>query len=192
MLFPRATLDGIREGRITLAFRRWKRPRVRPGTKLRTAIGLVEVDGVTPVAGEQLTAEEARRAGATSLEALANGPRNAGEQLYRVDLHYAGADPRVAQSRDATLDAEARAAIERRLARLDAVSKHGPWTSEVLELIAANEGVVSTELAAKLGRERMAFKADVRKLKELGLTESLEVGYRISPRGRAYLEGLSR
>jgi hypothetical protein len=31
------------------------------------------------------------------------------------------------------------------------------------------------------------FKADVRKLKELGLTESLEVGYRLSPRGRAVL-----
>ena len=30
------------------------------------------------------------------------------------------------------------------------------------------------------------FKRDVRKLKELGLTESLPVGYRLSPRGRAY------
>jgi len=30
----------------------------------------------------------------------------------------------------------------------------------------------------------------VRKLKELGLTESLEVGYRLSPRGRALLERL--
>jgi ribosomal protein S19E (S16A) len=28
----------------------------------------------------------------------------------------------------------------------------------------------------------------VRKLKELGLTESLEVGYRLSPRGRALLD----
>jgi transposase len=36
-------------------------------------------------------------------------------------------------------------------------------------------------------RERHPFKADVRKLKELGLTESLEVGYRLSPRGRALL-----
>jgi hypothetical protein len=30
----------------------------------------------------------------------------------------------------------------------------------------------------------------VRQLKELGLTESLEVGYRLSPRGRAVLECL--
>ena len=31
------------------------------------------------------------------------------------------------------------------------------------------------------------FKRDVRRLKELGLTESLEVGYRLSPRGAAVL-----
>ena len=34
------------------------------------------------------------------------------------------------------------------------------------------------------------FKTDVRKLKELGLTESLEVGYRLSPRGEAVLRAL--
>ena len=44
------------------------------------------------------------------------------------------------------------------------------------------------DLAASLGRETLPFKRDVRKLKELGLTESLEVGYRLSPRGRAYLD----
>lgn len=36
------------------------------------------------------------------------------------------------------------------------------------------------------------FKRRVRQLKELGLTESLEVGYRLSPRGRAVLECLVR
>jgi hypothetical protein len=35
--------------------------------------------------------------------------------------------------------------------------------------------------------ERQAFKLNVRKLKELGLTESLEVGYRLSPLGEAFL-----
>jgi predicted transcriptional regulator len=49
---------------------------------------------------------------------------------------------------------------------------------------------VSTELAKALGAERFAFKQDVRKLKELGLTESLEVGYRLSPRGEAVVHKL--
>jgi hypothetical protein len=34
------------------------------------------------------------------------------------------------------------------------------------------------------------FKRRVRQLKELGLTESLEVGYRLSPRGRTVLARL--
>jgi hypothetical protein len=57
----------------------------------------------------------------------------------------------------------------------------------VLDLIEANPGVRAPDLAERLGLETLPFKRDVRKLKELGLTESLEVGYRISPRGRAYL-----
>ncbi|HEX5894931.1 MAG TPA: hypothetical protein VFY47_01300 [Thermoleophilaceae bacterium] len=73
-----------------------------------------------------------------------------------------------------------------RLARLDAASRHGPWTAAALDLIAERPGTRAPDLAASLGRETARFKADVRKLKELGLTESLEVGYRLSPRGRAY------
>ena len=63
----------------------------------------------------------------------------------------------------------------------------GPWTREILRLIAERPGVRAPDLAASLGRETLAFKRDVRKLKELGLTRSLPVGYEISPRGRAYL-----
>ena len=55
------------------------------------------------------------------------------------------------------------------------------------ELIAARPAVRAGDLADELGRERLSFKTDVRKLKALGLTESLEVGYRISPRGQAWL-----
>jgi hypothetical protein len=46
---------------------------------------------------------------------------------------------------------------------------------------------LAADIAASIGREKLPFKADVRKLKELGLTESLDVGYRLSPRGRAFL-----
>ena len=80
-----------------------------------------------------------------------------------------------------------RATIDARLARFDAASRHGAWTSEVLRLIAERPGTRAPDLAAGRGLETARFKADVRKLKELGLTESLEVGYRLSPRGRAYL-----
>jgi len=57
----------------------------------------------------------------------------------------------------------------------------------VLALIAKRPAVRAGDLADQLGRERLAFKADVRKLKALGLTESLDVGYRLSARGQAWL-----
>jgi hypothetical protein len=62
-----------------------------------------------------------------------------------------------------------------------------PWTIATLRLIGDRPGVRAGDLAAAAGRERHPFKTDVRKLKELGLTESLEVGYRLSSRGRALL-----
>jgi hypothetical protein len=45
-------------------------------------------------------------------------------------------------------------------------------------------------LARQAGADVLSFKRRVRRLKEPGLTESLEVGYRLSPRGRALLERL--
>jgi biotin operon repressor len=59
-------------------------------------------------------------------------------------------------------------------------------------MIDACPGVSAAELAGRLGRDRASFKADVRKLKELGLTESLRTGYRLSPRGRIVRERLDQ
>ena len=107
--------------------------------------------------------------------------------LYRIAFRYAGEDPRRGLREQADLDDDALAAVRARLDRLD---RRGAWTRDVLELIRDRPGVVATELAALRGQERLAFKTDVRKLKALGLTESLRVGYRLSPRGAAVLERL--
>jgi hypothetical protein len=64
-----------------------------------------------------------------------------------------------------------------------------PWTGKVLDLIAANPGRRAGDLAPLVGLETQEFKVRVRRLKALGLTISLEVGYRISPRGEALLGG---
>jgi hypothetical protein len=107
--------------------------------------------------------------------------------VYRVDFHHAGADPREALRQADRLSEEELAGLRARLERLDLAAHDGPWTIATLRLIGDQPGVRAAELAAAAGRERLPFKADVRKLKELGLTESLEVGYRLSPRGRALL-----
>jgi len=67
----------------------------------------------------------------------------------------------------------------------------GKWTATTLRLIQAHPRVAASRLAAKLGRETHPFKADVRKLKHLGLTQSFEVGYEVSPRGLAYLKAIA-
>jgi hypothetical protein len=73
---------------------------------------------------------------------------------------------------------------------MDTSSSRGPWTGAVLGLIADQPGIVSTVLAETMGWERQDFKLHVRRLKELGLTLSLDVGYRLSPRGESYLNRL--
>jgi hypothetical protein len=189
MLFRQETLRGIEAGEVTLAFRRWRRPTVKAGGTLRTRAGVLAIESVEPVEEDAITDAEARRAGAAGRDELIARLRPEGA-LYRVEFRLAGPDPRIALRERADLGAGERAAIDARLARLDAASRHGPWTARVLELIAERPATRAPELAAELGRETAPFKADVRKLKELGLTESLERGYRLSPRGRAYRSGV--
>ena len=191
MILRLHVLEEIRAGRVTLAFRRWRRPTVKAGGTLRTAVGVLAIDAIEPVELESLRAQDAVAAGFASLDALradleSQRPRTS----YRIRVRYAGPDPRVALRQDAKLGAEDVAALETRLGRLDAASPDRPWTVETLELIRDNEGVRAPDLAAHRGLETAPFKRAVRKLKELGLTESLEVGYRLSPRGTALLEAL--
>jgi hypothetical protein len=187
VLIDRATAEGIAEGRVTLAFRRWDVPRMRPGSTQRTVAGVVEVTTLEVVDPQELTEEDAVHAGTRSLAELRRLlDRRAGAHVYRMEVRLSGPDPRVALRERGDLTDDERRELDERLDRLDA-ARGRPWTREVLRLIAAHPGVRAPDLAASLGRETLPFKRDVRKLKELGLTCSLPVGYEISHRGRAYL-----
>ncbi len=140
-----------------------------------------------PISDSALTDASARSAGYPNLAALQKELRTAG-RLYRIAFHHAGADPRIALRQDAAIDD----ALLAKLARLDAAAKTGPWTERVLRLIAANPEKRAADLSAMLGVDKEWFKFNVRKLKNLGLTESLETGYRISPRGQALLGSIKR
>lgn len=191
MLLRAATLRGIAGGSVTQAFRRWASPRVRAGGRQRTAAGVVAFDAVEPVEREQLTEADAQAAGFGSLdELLAMLDRRSEGRIYRIALRLEGPDPRVALRESVPAPTEVREIVDR-LRRLDRASRHGPWTAAVLRTIAQRPGVPAMELATGFGRERAPFKLDVRKLKELGLTESLRPGYRLSPRGHAVLSALA-
>ncbi|MDQ4036156.1 MAG: hypothetical protein M3153_09510 [Chloroflexota bacterium] len=190
MLFRPTILEGIRDGRVTVAIRRWPRPRVRPGGRQRTAIGVVAFDAVEVVDRDALGERDARDAGLPSLDQLLAFVDGREGTIYRIRLRLAGEDPRVAL-REELPDGVALRELERRLERLDRASRHGPWTADVLRVIGEMPAVRAADLAGRFGRETRPFKIDVRKLKELGLTESLQVGYRLSPRGAAFVASRS-
>jgi hypothetical protein len=191
MIIRSHTLRGISEGSITLAFRRWTRPTVKTGGSLMTALGKLQIRSVNPVDEAAISAQEAERAGYPSREELLEelDQRKAGT-IYRIEFGGLAADPRVSL-RETIPDDEEIARICEQLRQLDARAGIGEWTASTLEIINRKPGVLAEKLATELGWEKLPFKARVRKLKTLGLTISLERGYRISPRGEAVLAALT-
>jgi hypothetical protein len=193
VLLPPKVAHGVADGTVSLAFRRWKRQDVRVGSEFKTVAGVVRVDDVAVVDADAITDEDAVAAGWPDADRLRRqlAKVEAGT-TYRVRLSLAGPDPRVALREAADLtDADVQT-IDAKLERLDRASSHGPWTMVTLDLIRRRPHTRAPDLAAEMGRERDPFKIDVRKLKNLGLTRSFDVGYEVSPRGLAYLERTQR
>lgn len=193
LLFQKRFHAGLVDGAVRLTFRLWPRARVKVGGRYRVhPIGVVEVDAVERVTVGDVSEADARAGGFSSraellayLAPVAKGPLTAKTPLFKVALHHGGDGDRVPEALDANLSADDVAALAARLARLDGDT---PWVRETLQLIARHPRVAASKLAAKVGRETEPFKVDVRKLKRLGLTQSFEVGYELSPRGRRFLE----
>jgi hypothetical protein len=196
VLFSLDAHEAVAAGAITVTFRRWTRAQAKVGGHYKVGTAVLEVDDVSTLRVRDIRDDDLPRAGvadrAALLERLGRGskrPVEDDEVVWRVEFHPTGlTDARTLLAASADLSDDDVEAIDRALDRLDRAAPRGPWTRAVLALIASRPGVVSTELAAEHGVERAPFKLDVRKLKKLGLTESLEVGYRLSPRGRAFLD----
>ena len=190
MLFSAATLRGLTEGTVNCTYRRWEVVRPKVGSRFTTSAGIVEVTSITAADDEQLTTQDAADAGFDSVAALVKWTSGKGRgDLYRIGIILAGPDPRDALRRSVELGATDVSALSARLDRMDRAAEQ-PWTRSTLRQIQQLPGVVSTDLAAEAGQERRAYKLRVRRLKALGLTESLERGYRLSPRGHAYLAAI--
>jgi hypothetical protein len=190
LLFKKAFHEGLSSGAITVTFRRWQKPHVKAGGRYRChPIGVLEVDEVALVRVREITARDAIAAGFPTRDALVGylselGPLDDETEVHRVVLHHGGDGDRVQLALEAELSAADVEAIRVKLEKMD---RAGAWTSRTLGLVEKYPQVAASKLAAKVGRETAPFKVDVRKLKKLGLTQSFEVGYEISPRGRAYL-----
>jgi len=191
MLFRKEILEGIRTGAVTLAFRRWRRPSVRAGGTLLTPVGQLGIKSIEPVALNRISAADSQRAGYASRDVLLNELQRRTEgQIYRIELGPLRPDPRIAlRETPAETDTDIQV-LRNRMSRLDARAPDGAWTFRTLEALCSHPGVRAADVCGLVGQEKQRFKLNVRKLKNLGLTESLGTGYRLSPRGEALLEFL--
>ena len=182
MLFTKPFKERIRRGEQTLTFRRWKRPQAKPGGLYKLPPkGAIRVASVEVVEACAITDADAVLAGHTgraeTLAALGSGD----SAIYRIAFEYVA---------PAEVPAPNRLPVDEIVRRLHATDRRAkrPWALATLSLIARDPGRRAADLAADLGFETASFKANVRRLKALGLTESLEVGYRLTDLGHEALQ----
>jgi hypothetical protein len=192
MLIKNEILDRIKAGEISLIFRRWKRAGVKAGGTQMTQRGVLGIDSVKVVAEKQITEKDAKAAGFKSRKDLLDDLYDRDEDIYRIGVHWVGEDPRKALRADAKLSKKELDDIIQKLKKLDQNSQRGNWTQLYLQMIRDQPNTHAQILAESIGLTIPTFKPWVRKLKALGLTESLRPGYRLSPRGEKVLDALRR
>lgn len=193
MLIKNLTIDRIKAGELSLLFRRWKKAGVKAGGTQMTQKGILAIDSVDVVTAPRITEADARAAGfETKRDLLSHLAEREGEhtEIYRIAVRFAGEDPRKELRRQADLSADEIADIISKLRKLDAGSKRGNWTQLYLQMIHDQPNTHAAILAGQIGLDIPRFKPWVRKLKALGLTESLRPGYRLSPRGLKVLDAM--
>ena len=178
MQFDAQGSQGILAGRITVSFRNWKRPHTAVGGvyRLRPS-GAVRVTGVRSVRLSDIGPDDLRRSGFDSVAEVAGFlklPESA--KVTRVEFKLTD-EPAGKPLPELSADEV--------VTRLQATDRRSaaPWTAGVLALIRAHPATRAGDLAPRMGWETPVFKANVRKLKALGLTQSLETGYRLTDLG---------
>jgi hypothetical protein len=188
MLFRTEFYQAIEQGKIRVAYRRWRRPSVKAGGTLKSPVGLLAIETVELFDPATLTEKDAKAAGYRDLHQLIKelNERDGGE-FYRIRFHHAGADPRIALRESDDLDRDEAKTIRAKLERLDKASPEGAWTAEFLRVLQRYPDTRAADLAEMLFFDKLKLKINMRKLKEIGLVESRNPGYRLSPRGVAFL-----
>ena len=190
MLIKNVILDRIKSGEISVIFRRWKRAGVKAGGTQMTQMGVLGIDTIKVVTEKQITEKDAKAAGFESKKELIADLYDRDEDIYRIGVHWVGEDPRKALRADDKVSKKELDEIIGKLQKLDQGSQRGNWTQLYLQMIRDQPNTHAQILAESIGLSIPTFKPWVRKLKALGLTESLRPGYRLSPRGEKVLEAL--
>lgn len=95
MLLKLEVLEAIKRGDITLQFRRWTRPTVKPGGTLKTKVGLLKIGRIDDMSPSDVTEADAKKAGFKDvaefdkwLDTMKQGPL-----FQRIEVSYLGEAP---------------------------------------------------------------------------------------------------
>lgn len=89
MVFTKRLREGVRQGRITVSVRIWKRPQVKVGGRYRMDEGEIEIDSITPIGFPDITPELARQSGFLGvIDLLKIAKHGSGENIYLIRFHY--------------------------------------------------------------------------------------------------------
>lgn len=182
MLLKSKVIDQIKAGEISAVFRVWKRPTVKKGGTLTTRKGVMFIDDIRTLAPSEVKPAHLAAAGLDSIDEILDSDRKG--DLYFIRLHYHGEDPRIALRENVD-----RKELDKVCEKLD---KMGDWAGKYLDMIGEQPNIHAQILADSVGLEKRKFKARVRRLKTLGLTESLRPGYKLSKRGQAVLRLIAK
>ena len=196
MLIKNQFHEGIRNGSITVTFRNWKTSRVKVGRQYRFGLNdLLEVDSLDLIAVSSIIEKEAINAGfagVSELVAFLNKNSTAKvtdkSKVYRIGFFYIKDKKYSIPAENIESTTQSIEEVIAKLQKMDRLSKHGAWTKKALTLIQKNPRTAASQLAKILQRETQPLKADIRKLKKLGLTIPFETGYELSAFGKAVLK----
>lgn len=189
MLFKEIHLNGIKSGKITLAFRKWQKASVKEGSLLHTSIGLVEIRKIKTVDETDITDKDALHTGfANKKQLLQSFTHNSTGTIFKISVCYHSADPRIKLREQTELSEQQFTDLKKKLERLDNHSKQGYWTEKILLTIKDNPNLHAIDIAKLTGFEKEWLKLNIRKLKNLGLTISHTLGYELSPLGKTFVQ----
>ncbi|MEI9920197.1 MAG: hypothetical protein WDO14_15590 [Bacteroidota bacterium] len=158
---------------------------------MKTAVGVIGVTSVETVDEKSITRSDASKAGYDSVASLMTAVNKVkAGKVYKVKVKYLSEDPRIELRENTGLSNEETGKIIAKLHRLD--KTRGPWVLKTLQLIKRFPERRAGDLADIMKMDKLDFKLNVRKLKNLGLTISHEIGYSISPLGDVVIDQLRK
>ena len=191
MLFKQKHLEGIKAGTVTLAFRKWKSTQLKRGSLLKTDVGIVEITDIAIINEPHINEIDAQKAGFINLESLMKSIYSAEiGKIYKIHVRFLKETQAKKIKEKISLSQSEIDSYKAKLLQMDKYARNGFWTKDILTSIKDNPKLSATQLSLKTGKTKEWLTQSIRKLKNIGLTVSLDPGYDLTPTGKLLMEHL--